>query len=60
MQELAGETGGTPVSPAIHHVARHRVAERREVDADLVGASRLEAHVDEREPGQAFVAPGNG
>jgi hypothetical protein len=46
VEELASEAVAS--SLAVTGVPRHRVPDRREVDADLVGASRLQPGLDQR------------
>ena len=53
-QPLEGHRERPSASAAVDRVARDRVAERRHVDPDLVRATRLETHLDEREVGEAL------
>ncbi len=47
VEHLPGRRAGVALARAVHAVAEHRVARRREVHADLVRAAGLQAHRDE-------------
>ncbi len=60
VQELAAQAEVT--RHAVDPVARHREADRGEVHADLMRAPGLQAHLEERPPGQRLpqLEPGDG